>query len=219
LAVTALCAGAVALAFQPERAGTRTLLGILGCNYFGLAVVTLIWLRSRGVLADRLRPAAGDISKGFALAALLYGAALLGHRLLTPTGSLREGWIIRFYLQIGEPAVTTAYPVALAVLLIGACSEIVWRGLVAELLVGAHGQTRGWLLSSALGALSWAPSMILLGDLAAGPNPAVVAAALASGLAWGLIAVRTRRLVPMVFSHALALWAVVQYPVWRIGLH
>ena len=74
-----------------------------------------------------------NLSKGFALAALLYGAALLARRLLTPTGSLREGWIIRFYLQIGEPAVTTAYPVALAVLLIGACSEIVWRGLVAEL--------------------------------------------------------------------------------------
>jgi uncharacterized protein len=215
LAVTAISAAAVFLAFQPERAGTRSILLILGCPYVGLSALTCLWLYLRGELRERLGPAGGDVTKGFLLAAVLYGGAVLANHLLTPKGSPREWWVIRAYLHVGDPTVATAWVVGLAVLVIAACEEVVWRGLVMGSLIKAHGRTRGWLLTTALYVAAYAPTITLLRDEFAGPNPLLVGTALVGGLVWGFIASRTGRLMPMVFAHALTTWAIVEYPIWR----
>jgi membrane protease YdiL (CAAX protease family) len=215
LTVTAIGACATFFAFQPDRAGSRSILLILGGPYLLLSAVTCLWLHWRGELRQRLAPAGGDVTKGFLLAVALYGGAVLAHRLLTAKGTPREWWIIRAYVQVGDPTLASVWLVGLAVLLIAASEEVVWRGLVMGSLGSACGATRAWLLTTVLYAASYAPTVLLLRDEFAGPNPLIVGAALVGGLVWGFVAARTGRLMPMVFAHALATWAVVQYPVWR----
>jgi hypothetical protein len=82
-------------------------------------------------------------------------------------------------------------------------------------LGAVHRPIRAWLLTTALYAVAYGPTVMLLRDEFAGPNPIVVVAALVGGLVWGFIAMRTGRLMPMVLAHALSTWAVVEYPVWR----
>ena len=215
LTVTAITTAATFFAFQPQRAGTRSILIIVACPFLVLSAVTCLWLHYRGELRERLGLAGGDVSKGFVLAAVLYGAAVLANRLLTAKGSPREWWVIRAYLHVGDPTVAGVYAVGLSVLLIAACEEIVWRGLVMGTLGTVYRPTRAWLLSTALYVVAYSPTVMLLRDEFAGPNPLVVGAALVGGLVWGFIASRTGRLMPVVFAHALSTWAVVEYPVWR----
>ena len=67
-------------------------------------------------------------------------------------------------------------------------------------------------------ALAHLPTVLLLRDPFAGPNPLVVLAALGCGLVWGLIVARTGRLPVAIFSHALFTWCVaIQFPLWRLG--
>ncbi len=62
------------------------------------------------------------------------------------------------------------------VFLIAALEEIVWRGLVLRALEGPLDKVAAWLLSSALFAAAHAPTLFLLADPVAGPNPLLVAA-------------------------------------------
>jgi membrane protease YdiL (CAAX protease family) len=58
----------------------------------------------------------------------------------------------------------------------------------------------------------------MLRDPFAGPNPLVLFAVLGSGLLWGFLVARTRRLPVAVFSHGMFAWAVlVQFPLLRFG--
>ncbi len=216
LLVAAAGGTAVSLACAPARAGRPDILALIGGTYGLLLVGTVVWLARRGELRRQLTPSRGDISIGALLAVGTYMLATLGHHLLTPQGSVREPWILRLYLQVGDPVVTAAWQVGLAVMAIAAVEEIVWRGWVQGALSAAYGERRGWLMASALYGLAHLPTAMLLGDPSAGLNPLLPLAALGGGLIWGLLAWRFGRLAPSVFAHMLLSWAVIEYPIWRM---
>jgi hypothetical protein len=213
--VTLATAAVIGFAFSPERAGQPSLLIAIGGLYAVLAAAAIYRMRARGELAKQMRPHSGDLTLGALTAALMYGVATAGHMALTGRGSPREGWIMRIYLQIGDPEIEGRVLVSAAVFGIAALEEIAWRGLVFRALKGKLSDARAWLVTTLLYAAAHLPTLFLLADPTAGPNPMLIAAALGCGLAWGRIALRTDRLTPAIFSHALFSWAVVEFPIWR----
>ncbi|AUX47228.1 hypothetical protein SOCE26_087400 [Sorangium cellulosum] len=212
VAGTALVA---AFAFDPARGGSSAMLAAPGALYTVLAVFALAWLRRRGELRAALRPRSGDLARGAFVAAALYGLAMAVQLTLAPRGSPREAWILRLYLQLGDPSADARVFVGAAVFVIAALEEVVWRGLVMRALEGPLGPTAAWLLSSALFAAAHLPTLFLLGDPFAGPNPLLVAAGLGCSLVWGRVVHRTGRLPPAIFAHAFFSWAIVSFPIWR----
>ncbi len=206
---------AAAFAFDPSRAGAISALAGLGCFYLVAAVVTALWLRRRGELRAAFRPAHGDLTAGAVLAALLYGAAMGAALLVAPRASAREAWLMRLYLQLGDPAVDDRVLVGGVVFVIAALEEVVWRGLVMRALEGSAGRGRAWVLSSALYAAAHLPAVALLADPTGGPNPLLPAAAFGCGMVWARVVHRTGRLTPAIFAHAIFSWAIVSFPVWR----
>jgi membrane protease YdiL (CAAX protease family) len=216
LLATLATAAAVTLAFRPERAGSPLVLGIIGGAYAPMLLATLWWLRRRGQLKQRLLPARGDITIGALIAGGCYMLAALVHLTLSGIEGIEEAWIMRLYLHIGDPRTTVSFTVGIAVLVIAAAEEVVWRGWVMASLVETLGEVRGWLGATALYALAHAATVVLLADPHAGPNPLLVTAAAGLGLLWGYLALRLGRLGPSLFAHALFSWAVVEYPLWRL---
>lgn len=206
---------AIRFTFDPERAGKPIGLIVLGAVYVVFAALALGRLHLRGELRDELRPKGGDLTLGAITAALLYGVAMVGHLAVTGPGSPRAGWIMRIYLQLGETSFEGHMLLSASVFGIAALEEITWRGLVLRSLERAVDEKRALLLSSVLFAVAHVPTIVLLADPSAGPNPLIVGAALGCSLVWGFIALRYRRLVPAIFAHALFSWAIVEFPIWR----
>lgn len=214
--VTLSTAAVVTYAFSLERAGKPSMLVAMGALYAVLAAAGLYRLRARGELRAQMMPRGGDLTRGAFTAALLYGMAMAVHLTITGRGSPREGWIMRLYLQLGDPDAEGRVFVGGAVFAIAALEEIVWRGLVMRALEGPLTLQRAWLVSTLLFAAAHLPTCFLLADPVAGPNPMLVMAALGCGLVWGyIVAIRSQRLVPAIFAHALFTWAVVEFPIWR----
>lgn len=205
----------IAFAFDPSRAGTRAVLIALGLFYAAIGAFAIRRLDQRGELRSKFRPASGDFTLGAVVAGALYGVAHLVDQLVATHGSIREAWIMRVYLQIGDPNAPGHVLVGGAVFLIAAIEELVWRGLVMRTLEAVYGARRALIATSLLYAVAHLPTLYLLGDPAAGLNPLVVLAAVGCGTVWGLVYLRTERLVPALFAHALFSWAVVEFPIWR----
>jgi uncharacterized protein len=202
-------------AFDPARAGQASMLIALFALYAALATLAMVRLHRRGELRARFRPVGGDMTLGALVGLLLYGGARIFEMYVTPRGSPREAWIVRLYLQIGDPDAPGRGLASAAVLGVAALEEIVWRGLVMRTLEDAVGPFRAAVLTAVLFAIAHLPTLWLLRDPVAGLNPLVVVAALGCGLVWGLVAARTRRLVPALIAHALFSWGVVDFPLWR----
>ena len=216
IGVTLVAAAALGYAFQPEQAGHVRMLMILGGAYGLLLVGACVWLGRRGQLAAKMAPRRGDITFGALLAVGTYMVATLAHLAISGRGSPREPWMMRIYLQIGDPQAAAVFVVGLSVLAIAAAEEVVWRGWVMGSLAQRLTARRAWLLSTALYAVAHLPTVYLLRDPLAGPNPLLVLAALGGGLVWGYLAMRVDRLGPSMVGHALLAWAVVEYPLWRM---
>jgi len=163
--------------------------------YAALSALALVRLHQRGELRARFRPVGGDMTLGALVALFLYGGARIFEMGLTPRGSPREAWIVRLYLQIGDPDAPGRGLASAAVLGVAALEEIVWRGLVMRTLEDVMGPFRAAVVTAVLFAIAHLPTLWLLRDPAAGLDPLVVVAALGCGLVWGLVAARTRRLV------------------------
>jgi membrane protease YdiL (CAAX protease family) len=146
----------------------------------------------------------------------MYLLAVGVHILLTSRGSPKEAWLIRVYLQIGDPQATAAFYIGPVILLIAAAEELVWRGLVMGALADKLPPRRALLVTTALYALIHASTLYLLRDPYIGWNPLVVAAALGCGLVWGWIALAVRRLSLSMVAHALFTWSVVEFPIMNM---
>jgi membrane protease YdiL (CAAX protease family) len=215
-AVVTIATGAVmTFAFDSRRAGASSMLLAIGLYYALLGAFTLRRFEQRGELWTRLRPASGDFTLGAIVAGALYGVAHLVDQALATHGSVREAWIMRVYLQLGDPEAPGHALAVAAVFVIAALEELVWRGLVMRALEAAYGARRALVITSLLFAIAHTPTLYLLGDPTAGLNPLIVLAALGCGTVWGLVYLRTSRLVPALFAHALFTWAVVEFPIWR----
>lgn len=215
-AVTVLAAVATQLAFSPERTGSPTMALAPGLLYLVATVLAVVRLSRRGELRAALAPRGGDLTMGALGAGLLYGGAMAGRLLVAPAGSAEEAWVIRVVLHMGDPSEPTIHVLGAAVLVTAALEEVTWRGLVLPLLADSLGGAKGWLWTTVLYAVAHVPSLWLLSDVAAGPNPALVGTALAGGFVWGYMALRFGRLGPAVFAHALFSWAMVEFPLWRL---
>ena len=216
VSVTIATALVMSYAFAPANAGSPGMLGAIFGLDLAVAIVSFARLQRTGELRAVMRLRPGDIWLGGMLAGLMYGGAMAGHLVLTPHLSPREGWIMRLYLQLGDPRGEGRELVGLAVFVVASLEEIAWRGLVMRALVPVIGGARALALSSLLFAIAHAPTLWLLGDPVAGPNPLIVLAALGCSVIWGGLMLRTRRLVPSIVAHALFSWAIVEFPIWRL---
>lgn len=213
-AVATLLVGlATWVGFDPEVQGSATLLVVLGAAYLVLGAVSVVRLRARGEMS-LLRPRSGDLSIGALVAFLLYGMAYAFHALVTAPGHTGEGWIVRVYLMLGDPFSDGRHLVAISVAVIGALEELCWRGLVFPALESRLGSLRAALLGVLLFAAAHLPTLHRLADPTAGLNPLLVVAALGCGAAWTYLRWRVDRLVPVLLSHALFTWAIVEFPLW-----
>jgi uncharacterized protein len=201
--------------FDPARAGKPAMLIALGLLYALCAAVALLRLHRRGELREKFRPSWGDLTLGAATAGLLYGAAHLAKLALASHGSPREVWVIRLYMQLGDPEALEREVVSAAVFLVAVLEEVVWRGLVMCSLEAAYGTPRALVASALLFGVAHAPTMFLLSDPVAGLNPLIVLAAVGCGLVWGAMFWRTSRLMPALFAHAFFSWSIVEIPIWR----
>lgn len=215
-----LVAAAMTLAMQPSMSGSPLALLSLGLPYFVLSVLGILYLRREGTLSDKLRPRSGDLTFGALVTVMLFFGAIAGRKILAPHGSIREAWVMRVYLQIGDPELLQQrmLGVSIAVAVVAALEELAWRGLIYALVEERFGTRRAWPVTAVLYAAAHLPTVVLLRDPYAGPNPLIVIAALGCGLVWGLIVARTGRLPVAMFSHVLFTWCVaVQFPLWRLA--
>jgi membrane protease YdiL (CAAX protease family) len=215
-----LVAAAVTLAMQQSISGSPIALLALALPYAVLAVLGILYLWREGTLGEKLRPKSGDLTFGALVTVMLFFGAMAGQKFLAPHGSVREAWVMRLYLQIGDPELMQkrVIGVSLAIAAVAILEEIAWRGLIYSLVEESLGTRRAWPVTAVLYACAHLPTVVLLRDPYAGPNPLVVLAALGCGLVWGLIVARTGRLPVAIFSHAFFTWCVaVQFPLWRLA--
>jgi membrane protease YdiL (CAAX protease family) len=133
--------------------------------------------------------------------------------LLAPAGSPRELWIMRVYLQMG--AMTERRLLGATVFAIAALEELVWRGLVMRSQQEVASGARAAIVTSVFYAAAHLPTLSLLRTPGAGYNPLLVAAALACGIVFSLLVLRTGRLTPALMAHALFSWSLVEFPLWQ----
>jgi membrane protease YdiL (CAAX protease family) len=143
-------------------------------------------------------------------------------RAAMPVGSSREIWLVSLYGQLGDPRLLAAHAPAIAatILATALAEEVLWRGMVTQLLAERVGSRTAWVWAAGLYALAYVPTAWSLRADAGGGgglDPVLVIAALGGGLLWGGMARAFGRLAPGVLAHALFDWAVVMmFPLWGI---
>jgi membrane protease YdiL (CAAX protease family) len=206
-------------AFLPQSSGTVAFWVLAGGPTLVLAGVAAAWARREELLREWLSPRWGDFSRGVVSAVLLFGLAWAFSRIATPPGSPREIWLVSLYGQIGDPRLLQAHAPAVAATIaaVALAEEVLWRGMVTQLLADRVGTRAAWVWAAVLYALAYVPTAWSLraGGPAGGLDPILPVAALAAGLLWGAMARFFGRLAPGVLAHALFDWAVVMmFPLW-----
>ncbi len=202
LLITAGALAAVAFAFRPELGGTLTFWLGFTLPYLALAGIALWVMWDDGTLYDMLRPRWGDLSIGAVSALVLLLASWGVRTYYAPPGTPRQAWLMRVYLQIGDAEeLQRSILLTALVITIPVLEEIVWRGFVLTRLEQVVGVRAAPPLSALLYGLSVLPTVWLLADPSAGPNPLLVIGALGCGIVWSYTVLLTRRLPPVIFSH------------------
>jgi membrane protease YdiL (CAAX protease family) len=206
-------------AFLPQSSGTVAFWVLAGGPTLVLAAVGASWAHREDLLRDWLSPRWGDFSRGVVAAVLLFGIAWAFVRIVMPVGSPREVWLVSLYGQIGDPRLLQQHAPAIGAVIfaVALAEEIVWRGMVTQLLADRVGSRTAWIWSAVLYALAYVPTAWSLRAAAGGGglDPVLPVAALGAGLLWGAMARSFGRLAPGVLAHALFDWAVVMmFPLW-----
>lgn len=204
---------AAAFWFGGSRSGQSLLFG-LGALYALIGGYTVWRLKSSDDMR-LLKPRGGDFTFGALVAALLYGLAFVFHALVTSPGEPKQAWVMRVYMLLGDALSPQRYLVGLAGAVVGLLEELTWRGLVTPALENKLGIAKGNAAGVLLYAAAHIPTLWLLGDPTAGLNPLLVVASLGCGAAWSYLRWRMERLPPVLLSHALFTWAIVEFPLWR----
>lgn len=215
LFVPIVSAASVSFAFAPSNAGHRSALIPLALSYALLSALGIERLRRRGKLAQHLKPHRGDLTLGALLAALIYGLASATTLFISSQMKPQTAWIMRLYLQLGERSDVDTLWLGAAVFGIAALEEMSFRGLLMDALADVLSPARAVIVCAVLFALAHTPTLFLLSDPYAGPNPLLVAAGFFCSLVWGFLVLRYKRLTPALFCHAFFSWAVVEFPIFR----
>jgi len=219
-AAVVLVAASMGIATRQDLSGTSLVFIVPAIPYTLFTILAVARMRKEGTLAEKLRPRSGDLTFGAIVTVMLLLGALVGRSIIAPHGSVREGWLMRIYLQVGDPDVLQRHMlgVSLAVVIVAGLEEISWRGYVYQFLEDRFGTRRAFPATALLYALAHVPTMFLLKAPFAGLNPLVVIAALGCGLVWGLVVARTGRLPVAIISHALFTLAVaIHFPLWHLA--
>lgn len=212
-ASVAAVAAVLAVATLPRFEGTAWAWAVLLGGYSALGIWAAVALKRNGHLRALARPRSGDLTLGIVSGLVLAGAALFVLRFLAPMTHARGAWLFHVYAQFGD--VQGEPTRALGLLLVVALEELVWRGLVQTHCVEQWGPRRGVLVGAVAYAAAHAPTLFTLQDPLAGPNPLLVAGALACGLVWGAIVLVTGRLAPAIVCHAvLSYFVCAPAPTW-----
>ncbi|MFO0740717.1 MAG: CPBP family intramembrane glutamic endopeptidase [Labilithrix sp.] len=205
------------LAFAESRAGTRWVFISMAIPTVVLAIIGIVRAFQDGVVKDWIAVKGGDFTRGFASAAILFGGSYVFSKYVTPPTSPQAVWLARLYDQIGDPAELrkNVGTVVIALVIMAAAEELLWRGFVTSLLEEKFGSRRAWVYAAILYALAHLPTAWQLKGATGGPNPVVIFAALGCGLLWGFMARRFGRLLPSFFSHVLFDWTVLMmFRLW-----
>jgi membrane protease YdiL (CAAX protease family) len=206
--------------FRLEAAGQPAFWVIVALPTLGLAAFAAFEAYRDGELGAWLLPRAGDPTKAVLGTAVLFLLAYGFSVVVTPSGSPRESWMARLYLQFGHPAWLREHAIALlaGLVVLAAAEEVVWRGWVSGAVAETVGSRRAWIFAALLYAVAHAPTAWALRDPLAGPNPVIALGALGAGLFWGGMARVFGRLVPSILCHALFDWIVlVVFRLWGRG--
>lgn len=182
--------------------------------YAAVSVLAVMRYRRRDE-QHLIRPRTGDLTFGALVAFVLFGLAFVVHALVTGPGTPRHGWVIRVYMLLGDPLAESRHLVAAGAALVGLLEELSWRGYVTPLLEERMGTLKANALSTLLYAVAHVPAVWLLSDPTGGPNPLLPFAALGCGAAWSYLRWRMDRMPPVLLSHALFTWMVVEFPLWQ----
>jgi membrane protease YdiL (CAAX protease family) len=209
-------------AFRPERSGEVAFWLLAGGPAIVLGGIAVAWAKQQDHLREWLVPEWGDFTRGVVGAVLLFGVSWAFARSVAPVGSSHEIWLVSIYGQLGDPRALRAHAllVAVAIVSVALAEEILWRGMVTQVLSQKVGSRTAWLWAAALYGLAYLPTAWALRVGAGGEgglNPLVVAAALGGGLLWGVMARAFGRLFPSVLAHVVFDWAVVMmFPLWGV---
>ncbi len=221
LAVAVVVTGTASyVAFLPQFSGRPAFWALAGGPTLVLALVAAAWAQREDLLREWLAPRWGDFSRGVVGAVLFMAAAWGFSRVVAPVGSPREIWLVTLYGQIGNPRVLQQHgaEVAAAIVSVALAEELLWRGLVTQLLADRVGSRTAWVWAAVLYALAYVPTAWALragGGGLASLDPVLPIAALAGGLLWGGMARAFGRLAPGVLAHAAFDWAIVMmFPLW-----
>lgn len=201
LLVTAVIATAMAFAMRESVAASPTMwIGLL-LPYLVLGGLALQQFQRDGTLREVLRLRGGDFTIGFLIAAVVFGGAYGVRHLLFGPGSSKTVWLFHIALQLGS--VRPSPKLFIAVAIVGALEELVWRGLVLSAVTDSLGTRRAWPVAAVLYAAAHLPTVFTLSDPQAGPNPLLPLAALGAGIVWSFAARILGRLPPLMVSHAI----------------
>ncbi|HKO51660.1 MAG TPA: CPBP family intramembrane glutamic endopeptidase [Polyangiaceae bacterium] len=213
LLTLALTFAGMAYSFSAARAGSGLFWLGVSLPYLVLVALALHKMWDEGTLLDLLTPRWGDLSIGAVSMMGLLVAFWTARKILAPIGSPRQAWLFRVYLQLGDPEHlqrSTAY--TLLILVICAAEEIVWRGMVLGDLTQRFGRRAALPLSALAYGFATVPTIWLLSDPIAGPNPLFLTAAIGCGLVWSFLAAQLGRLTPVIISHmAFTYFTIVQF--------
>jgi uncharacterized protein len=210
-------------AFLPQSAGTIAFWAFATGPTLVLASLAATWAKHEGLLIEWLTPRWGDFTRGVVGAVLLFFVAWAFTRMVTPVGSGREIWLVTLYGEIGDPRVLQAHAPAIAILIAGVAiaEEVLWRGVVTQLLAERVGSRTAWVWAAVAYAVAYVPTAWSLRAMAGrgmGLNPVLPIAALVAGLVWGGMARAFGRLTPGALAHALFDWAVIMtFPLWGVA--
>jgi len=203
----------IAFSFSEARAGSPWFWVGVSVPYVLLVGLALHKMWDEGTLIDLLTPRWGDLSIGAVSMTGLLFASWAARRVLSPLGSPRQAWLFRIYLQLGNPEHlqrSTGY--TLLILAICIAEEIVWRGMVLGELTQRFGRRAALPLSALAYGFATLPTLWLLRDPIAGPNPLFITAAIGCGLVWSFLAAQLGRLTPVMISHmAFTYFTIVQF--------
>jgi len=208
--------------WQIQHAGSLTFWLFVLVPTALLALLGAVRAQGHGELRDWIKPRWGDATVGVLCGVVLLAAAYGFTRVVAPTGGLREAWLARLYLQIGDLSALRQHMSVLAAVIIVASvtEELVWRGMVTTLIAEHWGSGRAWILSAVFYALAHVPAAWSLADSNAGPNWLLPMGALGAGLVWGaLVRLKGGSLVSAMIAHAFFDWCVVvMFRLWGNGL-